>query len=385
MNLTSLKSVGTNDVLASGALNGNMMSIKIVPQEGLVAPDTNDLIISVGDRNAILLSDKAQIRNYVYHLSKPLCYEEYYGEFCQRAEIIDNEIQMRAYVEWTDGDGKTTIEELEPLDILMFSGANTVYTNYQNVEIEIYYPQVNSDLCRMFLNTSIYNSHKKANKSLTMNDLYFKDSFTKTGNEINEEIDNLNVKCITSKNNKFSLDSDGNLTVNSITTNSSTDSNFDNNKIRDFIYPIGSIYMSVNNVNPTTLFGGTWVQMKDKFLLGAGDTYENGNIGGEATHTLTTTELPSHSHGIPSLSGSTGNAGAHNHAVIGTSATNGGSGVFCETWANRSNDRNGYTSSVGDHSHSVTTNASTTNNTGSGASHNNMPPYLVVNMWKRTA
>ena len=143
--------------------------------------------------------------------------------------------------------------------------------------------------------------------------------------------------------------------------------------------------MSVNNVNPTTLFGGTWVQMKDKFLLGAGDTYENGNIGGEATHTLTTTELPSHSHGIPSLSGSTGNAGAHNHAVIGTSATSGGSGVFCETWANRSNDRNGYTSSVGDHSHSVTTNASTTNSTGSGASHNNMPPYLVVNMWKRTA
>ena len=60
---------------------------------------------------------------------------------------------------------------------------------------------------------------------------------------------------------------------------SDLDSNFDNNKIRDFIYPIGSIYMSVNNVNPTTLFGGTWVQMKDKFLLGAGDTYENGNIG----------------------------------------------------------------------------------------------------------
>lgn len=216
-----------------------------------------------------------------------------------------------------------------------------------------------------------------------MNDLYFKDSFTKTGNEINEELDNLNVKCITSKNNKFSLDSDGNLTVNSITSNENKNLNI--TEICNVIYPIGSVYISINDIEPSSLFGGTWEKLEDRFLLASGKTYTNGNVGGEATHTLTTTELPGHSHEIPSLSGSTSNAGAHNHAVIGTSATSGGSGVFCETWANRSNDRNGYTSSVGDHSHSVTTNASTTNNTGSGASHNNMPPYLVVNMWKRTA
>ena len=185
---------------------------------------------------------------------------------------------------------------------------------------------------------------------LTNNELYFKDAFTKTGNDLNEEIDNLNVKCITSKNNKFSLDSDGNLTVNSITTNSSTDSNFDNNKIRDFIYPIGSIYMSVNNVNPTTLFGGTWVQMKDKFLLGAGDTYTNGNIGGEATHKLTYDEMPS-----------------HNHGVSGYWGTVGGGQI-----------------KVGE----LNTGNLVTNNTtmsGGDKSHNNMPPYLVVNMWKRTA
>ena len=97
-----------------------MMSIKIVPQEGLVAPDTNDLIISVGDRNAILLSDKAQIRNYVYHLSKPLCYSDTdYGEFHQEVEVIDNEYVVKAYVEWSNDDG-TTIEELEPNDIILF-------------------------------------------------------------------------------------------------------------------------------------------------------------------------------------------------------------------------------------------------------------------------
>ena len=381
MNLAS--ETGQNEVTLLNALNASLFSIKICPQEGVIAPDSNQLVISVGDKYAVLGSPKGEYRKYVYNLSKPLCYEEYYGEFHQEVKVINNEYVVKAYVEWSYEDG-TEVEELEPNDIILFDTHDIISTNYQNVDIEIIYPTY-SNFYKYFVNVLTYNSDKKTNKSLTMNDLYFKDSFTKTGNEINEEIDNLNVKCITSKNNKFSLDSDGNLTVNSITTNSSTDSNFDNNKIRDFIYPIGSIYMSVNNVNPTTLFGGTWVQMKDKFLLGAGDIYENGNIGGEATHTLTTTELPSHSHGIPSLSGSTSNAGAHNHAVIGTSATSGGSGVFCETWANRSNDRNGYTSSVGDHSHSVTTNASTTNNTGSGASHNNMPPYLVVNMWKRTA
>lgn len=60
----------------------------------------------------------------------------------------------------------------------------------------------------------------------------------------------------------------------------------------DQIYPIGSIYMSVNSSNPGTLFGGTWQQLKDRFLLGAGDTYAAGAQGGEASHTITTQELP---------------------------------------------------------------------------------------------
>lgn len=375
MDLTSLRSSGTDDLFIGGALNGNMMSIKVIPQEGLIAPNTNDLIISVGDKNAILLSDKAHIRNYVYHLSKPLCYEEYYGEFCQRAEIVNNEIQMRAYVEWTDIDGNTTIEELEPLDILMFSGANTVYTNYKNVEIEIYYPQVNSDLCRMFLNTSIYNAHKQANKALTMNDLYFKDSFTKTGNEINEDVDNLNVKCITSKNNKFSLDSEGNLTVNSITTNSNSDVNFDNNKIRDFIYPVGSIYMSVNDINPSTLFGGAWVQLKDRFLLGSGDIYSNTNIGGESSHRLSVSEMPSHTH----------TQNPHNHLV---GFDNGRSRIGLASGTVES-DTSMYIGNYtfGGRSYTMITDAATPTNTETGGNeaHNNMPPYLVVNMWKRIA
>lgn len=46
------------------------------------------------------------------------------------------------------------------------------------------------------------------------------------------------------------------------------------------IYPVGSIYLSVNATSPAELFGGTWEQIKDTFLLASGDTYEAGSTGG---------------------------------------------------------------------------------------------------------
>ncbi len=78
----------------------------------------------------------------------------------------------------------------------------------------------------------------------------------------------------------------------------------------DTIYPVGSIYMSVNNVSPSTLFGGTWEAIQDRFLLAAGSTYTAGDTGGSATHTpggilsggavgnhtLTVAETPAHTH-----------------------------------------------------------------------------------------
>ena len=133
----------------------------------------------------------------------------------------------------------------------------------------------------------------------------------------------------------------------------------------DDVYPVGSIYMSVNNTDPSTLFGGTWEQLKDRFLLGAGDTYTAGNTGGEATHQLTKAELPaydlynaSHSHTITSTAGYNGKQG-NNPAING--GNNQGSGNM---------------------SVSATIKVSSG---GSNTPHNNMPPYLVVYMWKRTA
>lgn len=157
----------------------------------------------------------------------------------------------------------------------------------------------------------------------------------------------------------------------------------DNSAFINLIYPVGAIYMTVNaNDDPNTLFGvGTWVRMKDTFLLGAGDTYTSGDTGGAATVTLDTTQIPGHTHG-----GTTGGAGGHNHTVFnkwasyagGDTSGNGFASPAC-SW-NQDGWATYYTSDVGNHTHTFTTGS-----TGGGEAHENMPPYIVVNMWKRTA
>ena len=122
-------------------------------------------------------------------------------------------------------------------------------------------------------------------------------------------------------------------------------------------YPVGSIYMSVNNTSPANLFGGKWEQLKDRFLLGAGSSYSNGKTGGEATHTLTTAEMPSHNHN---------------------------SNVRVQ-WYNDNNAWGLQTTDIANSNFRIDSGAVYTSNTGSGQAHNNMPPYLVVFMWKRTA
>ena len=118
-------------------------------------------------------------------------------------------------------------------------------------------------------------------------ELYFKDAFTEVDGSINLEVNNLKANCITSNNNKFSLDSEGNLIVNSITTSTSNDSNID----FDMIYPVGSIYLSLANTNPSVLFGGVWESIaKGRTLVGVDESQSEFNIvkkeGGEKTHKL---------------------------------------------------------------------------------------------------
>ena len=122
--------------------------------------------------------------------------------------------------------------------------------------------------------------------------------------------------------------------------------------ILDYIYPVGSIYMSTASTSPAILFGGTWTQLEDRFLLGAGDTYTAGATGGEASHTLTVDEMPSHTHD----QGKKYNTSLGNYSPDAPWTANSGT-VY--SWP--------------------------TGSAGGDAAHNNMPPYLVVYMWERTA
>ena len=131
------------------------------------------------------------------------------------------------------------------------------------------------------------------------------------------------------------------------------------------IYPVGSIYISANSTSPAELFGGTWEQIKDRFLLAAGDAYMAGSMGGEAQHTLTKDEMPSHRHSSNSYLDGYANSG-----IIGKDQ-------FC-TWVNYGTHDNNEPK-FGE------SGAIRTSWVGGSKPHNNMPPYIAVYMWKRVA
>lgn len=221
------------------------------------------------------------------------------------------------------------------------------------------------------------------------------------------------------------------------------------------LYPVGSIYMNAtNSTNPGTLLGfGTWQELAPgRVLMGAGtgtdsnttsQTFTAGTTTGEYTHTLTTTEMPSHGHSVSvnatdinhTHSGTTaedgwnhyheattGGGGAHTGS-IGNIAIDSGqgagwdpsvSGVFTQTnrggacSSGSSNKSATFTLTVGDHTHWLRTGTASANHThgfttgwmnqnnshghtvnqsdvGGGGAHNNVQPSLVVYMWVRTA
>ena len=128
------------------------------------------------------------------------------------------------------------------------------------------------------------------------------------------------------------------------------------------MYPVGSIYQTTSSTfNPQTAWGGTWERIKDRFLLAAGDTYTGGSTGGEATHKLTVQELPSHQHVmIVNNEGSSSSwVPTFDGYVIKTD---------CVTQSKKN-----YQAKLAQ------------NGAGLDQAHNNMPPYLAVYIWKRTA
>ena len=176
----------------------------------------------------------------------------------------------------------------------------------------------------------------------------------------------------------------------------------------DLVYPVGSIYMSVNETSPATFIDGTWERIQDRFLLSAGSSYAAGTTGGSANkdftpegsvsgtvgaHTLTTDEMPSHTHTLLLRTDSNGCKAPDSSKV-----SKYGTDDFCGTLRSTTDGsdepmiNHGYltdaykagdiysTGGGGSHSHGF---AGTF--TGTKSTIDVMPPYLAVYVWKRTA
>lgn len=180
-----------------------------------------------------------------------------------------------------------------------------------------------------------------------------------------------------------------------------------------FIHPIGSIYKSTSSANPSTLFPNTeWEQIQGKFLFSSDSSHALGSTGGEYEHVLTVDELPIHDHTggnhthevtlTPTVSNSDM---SHSHpselipGSVSASYLRDTSHIY-DTATSRNTSKavsarfplTQKDTSPTDHSHTISDQEITTDtftgNTGSAGdslAHNNMPPYLSIYMWKRTA
>ena len=128
------------------------------------------------------------------------------------------------------------------------------------------------------------------------------------------------------------------------------------------MYPVGSIYQTTSSTfNPQTAWGGTWERIKDRFLLAAGTAYAGGSTGGEATHKLTAQEMPRHTHTM-------------------YVNNDGSSSSWSPTFGDYLIKPDGVTTSKKNYQAKLAQNGA-----GGDQAHNNMPPYLAVYIWKRTA
>ena len=128
------------------------------------------------------------------------------------------------------------------------------------------------------------------------------------------------------------------------------------------VYPIGSYYWSEKNTSPSDIFGGSWTKIRGRFLFASDSNHDVGDTGGEERHTLTINEMPRHSHEYEKFC---------YFEDISFNAPSGNWNRFPCNITNHSNSsRFLYTYS--------------TTSVGGGCSHNNMPPFLTANCWKRT-
>lgn len=148
------------------------------------------------------------------------------------------------------------------------------------------------------------------------------------------------------------------------------------------IFPIGSIYISVNTDNPANIFGGTWERIQDKFLVCSGSTYTNGSSGGSSSHihsisghVLTANQMPSHTHALTRQQWYNNDnvVSAYTYSIYSWKDGEGTGGNTSSSWSSPSARDIGWTGNGNSHTHG---------NTGSTST---LPPYLAIVVWKRTA
>ena len=177
----------------------------------------------------------------------------------------------------------------------------------------------------------------------------------------------------------------------------------------DVAWPVGSIFFSAVATDPAVMLGyGTWAPLgAGRMLVGldAGNPAFDvlGETGGEETHILTTAEIPAHTH-VQNTHTHTQNSHTHtqdphNHTQnafaprIVNSGTAGSVGVQGASAASNANASNAPTTAVNQQATATNQSATAVNqnaiavnqNAGGGGAHNNLPPYLVVMIWRRTA
>lgn len=220
----------------------------------------------------------------------------------------------------------------------------------------------------------VYNNFKniEANKAeitkLKQADITLQNNINEEMNTRIEDIENANNSIATETNARITADNAINQKLTQETTalsnkvnKNTSDITSINRTIDDYwetIYPVGSIYISTSaTFNPQTTWGGTWIKTASgRCLIGANNTYPIGSVGGESSHTLTVNELPPHKHKISRVNWyDTPQSGGLNNSYAEKSY------LKVDGTINMSGE------------------------TGNGNSHNNMQPYLSVNIWERTA
>ena len=254
-------------------------------------------------------------------------------------------------------EGTTIIKSNGQTVVCVTDGKNSAYKNYNESKVSL----ISGKACTIPDNASIvYLDGERTIEELTNLEL------TDKINSLEQEINRLK------NNNNYA-------TKDELTSlNNELESKINGKASKNDVYPVGSIYMSANNVNPATLFGGTWTKIEGRFLLSSSSSYALGSTGGNTSvsytpqgtvgnTTLTINQIPSHTHESSMMDFFTSNPGTsvgptktyQEYYYLGHKAQ-----VSSKTGGSQA------------HNHSFT---------GTQTSIQTMPPYIVVNVWKRTA